>query len=167
LHRATLRFAGVWNCLALHSREAQPPSHSYLPQCLCKELLFPAGNNMTLCCVSCASGSTQKSFFSSTTYRAAPWLLAVGLPPLRRGFDAGSVHLSFVVDKVALRQVSPRALRYPPVSFIPPCSVTWRRTQNNHLHLDHRAAQEALGLRCARSVCWRGWGLSSVRKHTL
>jgi hypothetical protein len=36
------------------------------------------------------------------------------------GFDPGSVHVGFVVDKVALGQVFPRVLRFPPVNFIPP-----------------------------------------------
>ena len=35
------------------------------------------------------------------------------------GFDPGSVHVRFVMDKVALGQVFPRALRFSPVSFIP------------------------------------------------
>jgi hypothetical protein len=38
-----------------------------------------------------------------------PWLrrLAAGLPPRRPGFDPGSVHVGFVVEKVALGQVFP------------------------------------------------------------
>jgi hypothetical protein len=53
---------------------------------------------------------------------AVPWLrrLAAGLPPRRTRFDPGSVHLGFVVGKVALGQVSPRVLRFYPVNFIPP-----------------------------------------------
>ena len=49
------------------------------------------------------------------------WLrrLVAGLPPRRPGFDPGSVHVGFVVDKVALGQVFPRVLRFSPVSFIP------------------------------------------------
>jgi hypothetical protein len=43
---------------------------------------------------------------------------AVSLPPRRPGFDPGSVHVGFVVDKVALGQVVPRVLRFSPVSFI-------------------------------------------------
>jgi hypothetical protein len=55
-------------------------------------------------------------------YKAAPWLrrLAAGLPPRRPGFDPGSVHVGYVVDKVALGQVFPRELRFSPVNFIPP-----------------------------------------------
>jgi hypothetical protein len=39
--------------------------------------------------------------------KAVPWLrrLVVGLSPRRHGFDRGSVHVGFVVDKVALGQV--------------------------------------------------------------
>jgi hypothetical protein len=75
----------------------------------------------------------------------APWLrrLAAGLPSRRPGFDPGSVHVGFVVDKVALRQFPP-----PPEYFGLPlsisfhrCSITWKRTKNNH----HRVAQEAFG----------------------
>jgi hypothetical protein len=53
---------------------------------------------------------------------AVPWLrrLAARLPPRRPGFDPGSVHVGFVVDKVALGQVSPRILLFSPVNFIPP-----------------------------------------------
>jgi hypothetical protein len=54
--------------------------------------------------------------------RAVPWLrrLVAGLSPRRHGFDPGSVHVGFVVDNVALGQVSPRVLRFSPVNFIPP-----------------------------------------------
>jgi hypothetical protein len=54
--------------------------------------------------------------------RAAPWLrrLAAGLPPRRPGFDPGSVHVGFAVDKVALGQVFPRVLRFSPLNFLPP-----------------------------------------------
>jgi hypothetical protein len=38
----------------------------------------------------------------------------------RPGFDPGSVHVGFVVDKVARDQVFPRILRFSPVNFIPP-----------------------------------------------
>jgi hypothetical protein len=53
---------------------------------------------------------------------AVPWLrrLVAGLSPRRSGFDPGSVHVGFVVDKVALGQVFPRVLRFSPVNFIPP-----------------------------------------------
>ena len=53
---------------------------------------------------------------------AVPWLrrLVAGLPPRMPGFDPGSVHVEFVVDKVALGQVFLRVLRFSPVNFIPP-----------------------------------------------
>jgi hypothetical protein len=53
-------------------------------------------------------------------YRAVPWLrsLVAGLSPRRPGFAAGSIHVGFVVDKVALEQVFLRVLRFPlPISF--------------------------------------------------
>jgi hypothetical protein len=71
---------------------------------------------------------------------AVPWLrqLVPGLSP--PGFDPGSVHVGFVVDKVALGQVFPRVFRFSPVNFIPPVlhyKDKWKNT--NHLH--HRVAQ--------------------------
>jgi hypothetical protein len=52
---------------------------------------------------------------------AAPWLrrLVAGLSSRRPGFDPGSVHVGFMVDKLALGQVSPQVLRFSPVNFIP------------------------------------------------
>jgi hypothetical protein len=49
---------------------------------------------------------------------AVPWLrrLVAGLSPRR----PASVHVGFVVDKVALGQVFLRVLRIFPVNFIPP-----------------------------------------------
>jgi hypothetical protein len=54
------------------------------------------------------------------SFKAVPWLrrLVAGLSARRAGFDPGSVHVGFVVDKVALGQVFPRVLRFFPVSFI-------------------------------------------------
>jgi hypothetical protein len=46
--------------------------------------------------------------------------LVAGLSPRRPGFDPGSVHVGFVVDKVALGQVFSRLLRFFPVNFKPP-----------------------------------------------
>jgi hypothetical protein len=53
---------------------------------------------------------------------AVQWLrqLVAGLLPLRPGFALASVHVGFVVDKVALGQVFLRVLRFPPVSIILP-----------------------------------------------
>jgi hypothetical protein len=50
---------------------------------------------------------------------AVPWLrwLVAGLPPRRPGFDPGSVHVEFVVDKVALGQVSPPSTSVFPCNF--------------------------------------------------
>jgi hypothetical protein len=87
--------------------------------------------------------ATQKhcrlSFHIINTFRrAVPWLrrLVVGLPPRRPGFDPGSVHVGFVVDKVTLYFGLPL-----PISFHR-CSITMKRTKNNnHRHLHHRVAQ--------------------------
>ena len=60
--------------------------------------------------------------FGVNVLKAMPWLrrLVACLPQRRPGFDPGSVHVGFVVDKVALGQVFPRVLRFSPVIFIPP-----------------------------------------------
>jgi hypothetical protein len=49
-----------------------------------------------------------------------PWLrrLVTGLPPRRSGFAPGSVHVGFVVDRVAMGQVFLAVLRFFPVSII-------------------------------------------------
>jgi hypothetical protein len=66
-----------------------------------------------------------------------------------------SVHVGFVVDKVALGQVFLRVLRFSPVNFIPPVPQYYEKDKenNNHnRHLHHRVAQEASRLRCFRNV---------------
>ena len=52
-----------------------------------------------------------------------PWLrrLVAGFSPRRPGLDAGSVHVGFVVDKVALGQV------FPPEYFGFPLSISFHR----------------------------------------
>jgi hypothetical protein len=54
--------------------------------------------------------------------KAAPWLkrLVAGFPQRRPGFEPGSDHVGFVVDKVALGQVFLQVLRFPLSIFIPP-----------------------------------------------
>jgi hypothetical protein len=75
-----------------------------------------------------------------------------GLPPRRPVFDPGSVHVGFVMDKVALGQVFPIVLRFSPANFIPPVlNYLEKRKKNYDLH--HTVAQEALRLRYVRSIC--------------
>jgi hypothetical protein len=64
----------------------------------------------------------KKTVLINPGIRAVPWLrrLAASLPPRRPGCDPGSVHVGFVMDKVALGQVFPRGLRFSPVISIPP-----------------------------------------------
>jgi hypothetical protein len=54
--------------------------------------------------------------------KALTWLRrqVADLPPRRPGFDPGSVHVGFWVDKVALGQGFPRVLRFSPLNFILP-----------------------------------------------
>ena len=75
------------------------------------------------------------------------WLrrLVAGLLPRRPGFDPGTAHVRFVVDKVALG-----VIRFSPVSFIPP--VLHYKVKRKNYHLDHRVAQYASRLRCVRSI---------------
>jgi hypothetical protein len=42
------------------------------------------------------------------------------LSPWTPGFDPGSVHMGFLVDKMALGQAFTRVLRVSPANFIPP-----------------------------------------------
>jgi hypothetical protein len=75
-----------------------------------------------------ASEQPQGSAYYLHTLKAVPWLrrLAARLPPRRPGFDPGSVHVEFVVDKVALGQVFPRV----PLSIsFHRCSITRKRTK--------------------------------------
>ena len=46
--------------------------------------------------------------------------LVADLSSRRPGFDPDSVHVGFVVNKVALGQVFPRVLRFSAVNVIPP-----------------------------------------------
>jgi hypothetical protein len=65
------------------------------------------------------------------------WLtrLVAGISPQKPGFDPGSVHVGFLVDKVALRQVLPLVLRFSPVNFIPPVlRYMEKRKKTNYLH---------------------------------
>jgi hypothetical protein len=57
-----------------------------------------------------------------TTIMAVPWLrsLVTGLSPRRPRFATRSIHVGFVVDKVALGQVSLRVLRFSHQYTIPP-----------------------------------------------
>jgi hypothetical protein len=67
------------------------------------------------------------------------------------GSMPGSVHVGFVVDKVALGQVFPEYFCLPVSVSFRLCSITSKRTKNNHLHFRHRVARETLTLRYARS----------------
>jgi hypothetical protein len=50
-------------------------------------------------------------------------------------FDPWSVHVGFMVDKVALEHVIPRELRFPPVNFIPPCSITRKNEKKKRIFI--------------------------------
>jgi hypothetical protein len=54
--------------------------------------------------------------------QAMPWLkrLVAGLSPQRPWFTPGSIHVGFVVDKLALGQVFLQVLQFSPANIIPP-----------------------------------------------
>jgi hypothetical protein len=61
--------------------------------------------------------ASSPTYFSIFPSMAVPWLrrLVASLSPWRPGFDIRSVHVEFVVDKVALGQV------FPPSTSVFPC----------------------------------------------
>jgi hypothetical protein len=62
----------------------------------------------------------------------------------RPGFDPRSVHVGFVVDKVALGQVFPPQFFGSPLSIsFHRCSITWKNEKTDHLslHLHHKVVQ--------------------------
>jgi hypothetical protein len=70
-------------------------------------------------------------------------IVTISWTPRRPGFDSGSVHVRFVVDKVALGQVFPEYR----------CSITCKnkkKTAYLSLHLHHSVAQKPQG--CGASV---------------
>jgi hypothetical protein len=62
-----------------------------------------------------------------------PWLrrLVAGLPLRRPGFDPGSVHVGFVVSKVALGQVFLRVVGFPLSISFHRCSITVKLGKKN------------------------------------
>ena len=80
-----------------------------------------------------------KLFLRPQCLLAVPWLrrLVAGLSLRRPEFDPRSVHVKFVVDKVALRQVFLWVLRLFPVSAIPSMFRT-----HLHLHVALRILQQ-------------------------
>jgi hypothetical protein len=98
---------------------------------------------------------------------AVPWLqrLVAGLSPRRPGFAPGSIHVGFVVDKVALGQVFLRILRFSPSNIIPPLL---------HIHLspphevcdssDQAAHYHRLGPKLGASFLTRHFGWKQNKK---
>jgi hypothetical protein len=68
-----------------------------------------------------------------TNYRTGtmPWLrrLVAGFPPRRPGFETGSFHVGFVVDKMVLGQVFSKYFGFPlSISFYR-CSIEMEKTE--------------------------------------
>jgi hypothetical protein len=81
-------------------------------------------------------------FQSNILPQAVPWLrqLVTGLSPRRPGFNPGSVHVGFVVDKVALGQGFPQVLQFPLSISFHQCSTTCKDEKTDHLsvQLNHK-----------------------------
>jgi hypothetical protein len=75
-------------------------------------LSFLLQSNITVFTVEYTENLPVNLTYKSKVPKAAPQLrlLVAGFPPLRLGFDPGSGQVGFVVDKVALGQVSPANL---------------------------------------------------------
>jgi hypothetical protein len=79
-------------------------------------------------------------------------------PPASHCGGPGSIAGQFMWDlwwtKWHWNRFPPECFGFPlSLSFLR-CSITRQRTKSNHhLHLQHTVAQEALRLRCARSIC--------------
>jgi hypothetical protein len=115
-------------------------SHSlYLPS---KSFLFTTEGLIT-CPLLYLPKSTKTGTSLTNNYLCGtvPWLkwLVASLSPRRPGFDPGSVHVGFVVDKWHWDRFSPRVLRFYPVNFIPPVLSYKDKRKNYHLH--HTVAQ--------------------------
>jgi hypothetical protein len=99
---------------------------------------------------------------------AVSWLrrLVAGLSPRRPGFAPGSVHVGILVDKLALRQVLLRVLRFSPANIIPPLP---------HIHLspphevfdssDQVAHYHHLGPKLGASSLTRHFGWKQNKKN--
>jgi hypothetical protein len=69
--------------------------------------------------------------FACNPAQAVPWLrsLVAGLSPRRPGFEPGSIHVGFMVNKVEMGQVFLRVLRFSPVD------ISFHRRSPNSYHL--------------------------------
>jgi hypothetical protein len=97
---------------------------------------------------------------------AVPWLrrLVAGLSPRRPGFDPGSVHVGFAVDKVALGQVFRPSTSVYPCQFHSTCAPLQGKTKRliifiTELHNKPRG--------CGASVASTAGLLTNKQKSTL
>ena len=72
-----------------------------------------------------------------------PWLrrLVASLQTRAPGFDPRSVHVGFLVDKVALGQVFPPSISVFPCQFYSTGAPLHGKTEKTHLSLHHTVAQ--------------------------
>jgi hypothetical protein len=94
-------------------------------------------------CVYCEVGShCFKAIHMNFVFRGSvPWLrrLVAGLSPPRPDFDPGSIHMRFVVDRVALERVFLVLLRFPAVFIISPMMHTGYSSSYHYYQKDKRA----------------------------
>jgi hypothetical protein len=116
----------------------------------CKQPLFPYAALTRY--VHCA---VRTKYLNTIQVLAVPWLrrLVAGLSPRRPGFYPGSFHVRFVVDKVALGQVFLRVVGFPLSISFHWCSINCKTWLQKLLIFITGVAQEALRLRCVRSIC--------------
>jgi hypothetical protein len=152
-----------------------PPLGSYLHtiSATCFHPLSPHGPSSTLCntvidftivpSVSILSffGKIQirQFLFYSNATKAVPWLrrLVAGLSPQRPGFDHGSAHMGFVLDKA----FPPEYFCFPPVNCIPSVLHYLEKRKKRIIFITglHNKPQ---GCGCVRSICC---GALTTKKH--
>jgi hypothetical protein len=97
-------------------------------------------------------------FMVYLTTQALSWLklLVTGLSPRRPGFALRPDHVGFVVDKVAMGQVSLRVLRFSPVHISPPLLHTHLSPPHEMCHSpDQAVLYHALGPKLGASSLTR------------
>jgi hypothetical protein len=89
---------------------------------MCKQISVTTADVLFSVKMNCKTQGQKCADCSNIDLKAVTWLrrLVAGLSPQRPEVDPGSVHVGFLVNKVALGQVFPRVLWFSPVNFIPP-----------------------------------------------
>jgi hypothetical protein len=110
---------------------------------------------------------TRVWFPPMSSFKAVLWLrrLVAGLSPLRPRFAPGSIHVGFVVDKVALGQVFLPVLRFSPTNIISPLLHTHLSPRHEVCDSSDQAAQcHHLGPKLGASFLTRHFGWKQNKK---